>query len=260
MVILIVVVGGTALVAWQRAGKVQIEEAVLTPEAAGTATAVSGARVTAVPAGTGRVVLDLAQGDFRLHVAQPGRGIRVEASYDSEVYQVQDYFESFPDSGWVYGVRSGRTISGLHSVFRQLMASGHSPRIDIYLPADVPLQLQVKVQEGGFEAELGGLWLTDADFRYSKGGFSLNLAEPLREPMGRLTIRGSMGGVEAVHLGNASPRVLEVVCRMGGADLDLGGSWSRDADIRLDVAMGGMDIRIDSVRPPDCRPNRVPLS
>ncbi len=244
IVILIVVVGGTALVAWNRSGKVHIEEKVLTPESAGAPTEVRGAKVTEVPAGIGRVVLDLAQGEFEIHPDQPGRGVRIEARYDSEVYLLEDYFESFPDSSWVYGVRSRRTISGLHALFRQLMAGGQGPRIDIYLPADVPLELQVRVQEGGFEAELGGLWITNADFRYKKGGFSLSIDEPLREPMERLTIRGSMGGFEADRLGNASPRSLDVVCRMGGANINLRGSWSRDADIRLDVAMGGISVQV----------------
>jgi len=244
IVILIVFVGGTALVAWNRSGKVQIEDKVLTPESAGAPTAVKGAKVTEVPAGTGRVVLDLSQGEFEIHPDQPGQSVRVEATYDSEVYLLEDYFESFPDSSWVYGVRSHRTISGLHALFRQLMSGGDGPRIDVYLPADTPLELQIRVREGGFEAELGGLWITNADFRYNKGGFSLSFDEPLKKPMERLTIRGSMGGFEAGRLGNASPRVLDVTCKMGGADLDLRGPWSRDADIRLDVAMGGMSVEV----------------
>ncbi len=244
IIVLILLVGGTALVAWKNSGNVTIEDAVLTPDSAGASTEVKGAKVTEVPAGVGRVVLDLSQGEFEIHPDQPGQSIRVEASYDSEVYLLEDYYESLPDSSWVYGVRSGRTISGLQSLFRQLMGGGHSPKIDIYLPADMPIELQVRVREGGFEAELGGLWITSADFRYNKGGFSLNFDEPLREPMERLTFRGSMGGFEATRLGNASPKFLDVVCRMGGADIDLRGPWSRDADIRLNVTMGGMSVRV----------------
>lgn len=244
MVILIVFVGGTALVAWNRSGTVTIEEKVLVPDTAGRPTEVKNAKVTEVPAGTGRVVLDLSQGDFEIHPDQPGRGVRVEATYDSEVYLIEDYFESYPDSSWVYGVRSHRTISGLQALFRQLMTGGKSPQIDVYLPADVPLELQVLVKEGGFEAELGGLWITNAEFRYNKGGFALSIDEPLREPMDRMVIRGSMGGFEAERLGNASPKSLDVICRMGGADIDLRGDWARDADIHIDVAMGGMGVQV----------------
>jgi hypothetical protein len=66
----------------------------------------------------------------------------------------------------------------------------------------------------------------------------------LHAPMERLTIRGHMGGFEAAGLGNASPRLLDVTCRMGGADIDLRGDWTTDADIRLDVAMGGIGVRV----------------
>ena len=244
LVILIVFVGGTALVAWNHSSKVDIQDQVLTPQAAGPPNHVKSAKSTEVPAGTGRVVLDLSQGEFYVHAEHPGQGVRVEATYDTEVYLVEDYFESFPDSSWVYGVRSKKTISGLHSLFRQIMAGGKSPKIHVYLPADTPLELQILVQEGGCVTELGGLWITNADFRFNKGGFELNIEDPLREPMERMTIRGHMGGFEAAGLGNASPRTLDVVCRMGGADLDLRGAWVRDADIRMDVAMGGMGVRV----------------
>ena len=117
LVILIVFVGGTALVAWNHSSKVDIQDQVLTPQAAGPPNHVKSAKSTDVPAGTGRVVLDLSQGEFYIHAEHPGQGVRVEATYDTEVYLVEDYFESFPDSSWVYGVRSKKTISGLHSSF-----------------------------------------------------------------------------------------------------------------------------------------------
>lgn len=244
VVILIVMIGGTALVAWNRSGDQKIEETVLTPEAAPASTEVEGFKVTEIPVGVGLIILDLSQGEFEIHSAPPGSGVRVEAKYDSEVYLLEDYFESQPDSSWVYGVRSKRTISGMHAILRELMGAGHSPDIDIYLPADTQLELKVQVEEGGFEADLGGLWITNADFRYNKGGFTLSIGEPLKMPMERLSIIGSMGGFEASRLGNASPRVLDVKCKMGGADIDLRGDWARDADISLDVSMGGMGVQV----------------
>ena len=98
------------------------------------------------------------------------------------------------------------------------------------------------MEKGGFEAELGGLWITETDIRYAMGGFSLDVSDPLREPMESLTIQGKMGGFEAGGLGNASPRVLTVDCQMGGADIDLRGDWLRDCDISLAVRMGGMAV------------------
>lgn len=242
-VVLVVILGGTALVAWNRIGDQQIEDKVLTPAAATATGLVEGSREMTVPAGTGRVVIDLSHGEFYLHPARPGEGLRVEASYDSEVFQVEDHYEAFADSSWVYGVRCFSTISGLHSLFRQIMGGGHDALIHIYLPQDTPIALEMRVQEGGLEADWGGLWLTSADVNFNKGGFSLDIDEPLREPMSRLVIRGSMGGFEASRLGNASPAVLDISCKMGGADVDLRGQWAQNSDVYLHVTMGGMAVR-----------------
>ena len=87
---------------------------------------------------------------------------------------------------------------------------------------------EIRLRQGGFEAELGGLWLTDADIVFRKGGFSLDISEPLKEPLQRLKINGAMGGFEADNLGNASPKVVDVQCRMGGAEIDLRGQCSEN--------------------------------
>ena len=42
--------------------------------------------------------------------------------------------------------------------------------------------------------------------------------------------------------GNASPAILDVNCRMGGADIDLNGDWRNDSSIDLSIRMGGMSV------------------
>ncbi len=244
IVVVILIVGITALIAWNRVGDRQIEDRELTPLAVDSPVKQQTGTRNMILAGSGRVVLDLAQGDFRIHPAKPGEGLSVKARYDSEVYQLEDNFESLPDSSWVYRVRFYRTVSWLQALFQELLGGGSDTRVHVYLPPDIPIFLEIIVEEGGFEAELGGLWITAADISFKKGGFSLSVDEPLREPMAQLSIHGTMGGFEAMRLGNASPQVLDVECTMGGADIDLRGQWVQDSDIRLAVTMGGMDVRV----------------
>jgi len=104
--------------------------------------------------------------------------------------------------------------------------------------------LDIDVKQGGFDGELGGLWITSADIDYGMGGFTLSVNEPLREPMQSLKVKGSMGGFEGKHLGNASPRAVDVDCSMGGAELDLRGLWRQDCDLRLNASLGGMEVRL----------------
>lgn len=244
LVVVILFVGITALVAWNRLSDQQIEDRALAPLAETTEQDQPFGTPAPAIAGAGRLVLDFAQGEFQIHRAEPGEGLSIKARYDAEVYQLEERYENLPDSNWVYQVRFFRTISGLQALFRRLMGGGHDSVIHVYIPPDLPIELEVRLEEGGFEAELGGLWITAADIRCSKGGFALSVDEPLVEPMERLLFRSRMGGFEAVRLGNASPRVLDINCTMGGADVDLRGEWVQDCKITLAVKMGGMDVRV----------------
>ena len=214
-------------------------EATLTPQTAALLT-------TRHP---GRVILDLGQGEFNLGSAPPGTGLTVRAQYDSEVHELTYGFDVAADSTWTAHVTFRQTMPALQAIFRKLLGEKTDAIIHVDLPPDVPLELVVRFEQGGGETELGGLWLRTADFDVRQGGFALSVDEPLREPLERLRVYGRMGGVQAVWLGNASPRLLEVDCAMGGAEVNLRGAWRNDCDARLTVRMGGMDIRV----PPEMR-------
>jgi len=197
----------------------------------------------------GRVVVDLAQGEFYLKPGEPGSGVRVKARFDQSSYRLEDSLEVLPDSTWVYTVTYRRTTSGLVALARAIMGEDQVSRVEVYLPPDVPVVLDLDIAQGGAEVELGGLWLTEAEINYSQGGFELSFSEPLREPMERLVVAGNMGGFEADRLGNASPSFLAVECRMGGGEIDLRGQWLNSADVMLEVSMGGMAVLVPDHMP-----------
>jgi hypothetical protein len=226
----------TALLAWRGLGDQEPVDEQLAPVAA--------TEIGTQAAAPGRVTLVLGQGEFRILPAAPGEGLHVEARYDRNAYALTDSFARRPDRTWTYRIDFERTMPGLQALFQSLLGGDTETWVHVYLPPDVPIELEIAVEEGGFEADIGGLWITDADIAYRKGGFEFKVDEPLREPMESLHIEGSMGGFEATRLGNASPRRLDVHCRMGGADLDLAGRWVRDCDLNLSVNMGGMSVRV----------------
>jgi hypothetical protein len=232
----IVFVGITAMLARIGLKNEQIEEPQLAPMVGGAAT---------LPAGkSGRVILELGQGEFEIRPAESKSNLTVKARFDREVFELVDEFGTLPDSTWVYRVRFRRNIPGLQALFRAMMGGDTNAYVHIYLPPDIPIALEVHAEEGEMVAELGGLWITQAEIRFAKGGFSLDVDTPTREPMERLTIIGRMGGFETSRLGNASPRTLEVDCKMGGAEIDLRGAWVQDCAIRLAVKMGGMEVTV----------------
>ena len=96
----------------------------------------------------------------------------------------------------------------------------------------------------GAEVDLGGLWLTELDAEFNKGGMVLGFSEPSREPLKHLRIEGAMGGIVLRKLGNASPQSLTVDLSMGGMDIDLRGEWRNDSDVSLSQSMGGAALQL----------------
>lgn len=201
-----------------------------------------------LPHATGTVELDLAGGEFHVRPAAQGDTLHVEAVFDKASYAFEEGLTTHEDGGWVYRVTFRQTGSGFFAAIKE-MFSDVKPRVDVYLPTDQPVALDLRLSKGGAEVDLGGLWLTEADINMEMGGMALDVSEPLQAPMDRLSTSASMGGFAVSRLGNASPRILEVDAKMGGIALDLRGKWVTDSDISVRFAMGGAELRLpDGVR------------
>lgn len=191
----------------------------------------------------GRVRLALGEGEFRLRPAAPGDGLHARAEFDSTVHRLTERFAVLPDSTWEYSLECGRR--GGESGFLHLFASrGRNAKVTVYLPPEVPLDLELRARRGGCLADLGGLWLRQGDLDLLQGGLELEFSSPLREAMESLVLHSRMGGITAARVGNASPRRLDVDCAMGGGDIDLRGAWRGDCDARASVRMGGISLTV----------------
>jgi len=191
----------------------------------------------------GRVVLDLRNTVFTIRPAQPGDPLEVKAEFDVNDYELSQSFEE-GDEGWVYEVGFRRTSdSYLMSVLKEMLG-GSKPKVKVYLPLDVPYDLELDVLQGGAEIELGGLWLTNADISFLQGGGAVEISDPLHAPIEYLGIDFTQGGGAVEGVANASPRILEAGFSMGGGYLDLSGAWQRDAEIDISQSMGGVSVQL----------------
>lgn len=243
VVLVALVVAGLAAVNVSRKDVVEREVSAPAEALEQTAAAPAGGEVVTVKT-EGRVILDLGHGEFVIKPAAPGEGIVVKARFDQSSYALHESFEVLPDSTWVYRVEYRRTIGGLQAIAQAIMSRGTPSRVEVYLAPDLPLTLDLAVRQGGAEVDLGGLWLRDASIAWHQGGMDLKFSEPLRDPIGRLHLHGSMGGVNVGRVGNASPAVLDVSCRMGGAELDMRGPWRGDCRASFRARMGGISVRV----------------
>lgn len=229
---------------WNAARSQQTQEEVLTPEIPAPSPVPEGEStetpetVVEPTAPAGRVILELENGDFHVGRGRPGEPLRVEATYDSSSFRLEESLEEPPGEPWTYRLAFRQTGSGLLIGLSRIMG-GSTPRIEVFLPGDVPLALDLTMESGGLAMDVGGLWLTRADLDLQKGGVQLRADEPLKMPMESLSLQGRMGGFQIQDLGNASPRRLDVDFQMGGLQLDLTGRWVADADIRIAAVMAG---------------------
>jgi hypothetical protein len=226
-------------VGYLRARTQSVEQRTLAPELS----RLPAAR-EAPPAG--RVVLDLNHAGFLVQAGAPGERLHVEASYNPAAYTLQERYEADTGQGWAYHVTFRRSAPWLLTSVQELFAA--APEVRIVLPPDLLHDLELSVAQGGCELQLGGLWLRTIDLRYSMGGLELYFDRPLREPLERLSIHGSMGGLNTSAVGHASPRTMDVEVGMGGAMLDLEGQWLQDSEISLSTRMSGCQLTLpDSV-------------
>lgn len=243
VVVLVLLVGGGVVgVAFVQVRSEKVEDRSVRRQVPGVRTAREPG--SEPPATAGRVRIDVSGVEqWRLEPAPPGEPIRILARYDEKSYELVERFEEADDGSWTHDVEfrrtSGYVLAALKAVF-----GGSSPELRVLLPTDTPIALEVRFGQGGFVADLGGLWLTTADVEFEMGGMELGFDEPTRVPMERLAIEGAMGGMSVHGVGHASPRELDVAYRMGGMELDLGGPWSRDSDVSVRLDMAGGALRL----------------
>ena len=176
--------------------------------------------------------------------AAPGAPLCVEAQYDENRYELVTRLHEAPAGSWNYEVSFQQAGPSSFLSFLTQFMGAKSPRVKVFLPRDVPMDLDLRFSQGGGQADLGGLWLSNTKVTFTQGGGDLRFSEPLARPTGSLTIDASMGGGAFRQIGNASPRELKISAQMGGGEVDLRGEWQGDCAIRLESRMGGLKVRL----------------
>jgi hypothetical protein len=231
-------------VAWRGVSQQELVDRELSAPLPGAAAPAAAAEPVLLTRKPGRVILELGQGEFTISPADSGEGLVVISRFDPDAFELTEHHEILPDSSWVYRVRYRRSIGALQALARQIVGGQTASRLEVRLPPELPLSLEVVIRQGGAEVDLGGLWLREASLACHQGGLALDVSSPLHEPLATLALTGRMGGIAVTRLGNASPGVLAIDCAMGGADVGLGGAWRTDCHARATVRMGGINIRV----------------
>ena len=163
----------------------------------------------------------------------------VDLEYDKSSYQPELRYD--PPSGG----DEGRLSFKLESTHRAgIRSERHRNRLRLGLTNSVPIRINVNTGIGDARLNLSGLKVSRLDLESGVGGSKISSYDPNPVVCDRIRIRNGVGSMDAVGLGNLNFRELEFEGGVGGANLDFTGRWEQDAEVRVQVGVGGVNLRM----------------
>jgi hypothetical protein len=159
--------------------------------------------------------------------------------YDKASYNPDIQYES------VLGGAEGQLSFNLQSTHKiGLRRERQNNRLRLAFTDAIPLKLKITTGVGDARLSLSGMKMARFDFESGVGGAKISAYEPNSIPCEYIKMKNGVGAIEAIGLGNLNFRELDFEGGVGGANLDFTGEWKRDADIHIQVGVGGVNVRM----------------
>ena len=133
-------------------------------------------------------------------------------------------------------------------------------RIMLKEAENLPYDLHFKMGLGDVDIQLGALAVDNLEFNCGLSEAKLAINAPNLRRMSLLKVENGMGSFSGKMLGNANFEKMKVSVGMGTADLDLRGTYRGDADIKVDVGMGSLTMKVPDDVDVIARVNASPFS
>jgi hypothetical protein len=114
----------------------------------------------------------------------------------------------------------------------------------VSLNQSVPVRLNVNTGVGDARLNLSGLKISGLQVEAGVGASKISAYEPNTVACSKIRIKNGVGSMDAVGLGNLNFRDFEFEGGIGGASLDFTGDWKEGADIRIQVGVGGVTMKM----------------
>jgi hypothetical protein len=161
----------------------------------------------------------------------------MDLDYDKAHFDQEVRFDSA-------GSDAGRLNVKLESSRKGNRVETKNNRMRLDFTDAVPLKLTVSTGLGKARLSLSRLKLANLDLEGGVGHTEISSYDPNTVECDRVRIRNGVGGMQAVGLGNLNFRTLEFEGGVGGANLDFTGEWKNDAEIRIEVGVGGVSVKM----------------
>lgn len=125
-----------------------------------------------------------------------------------------------------------------------LRSERQNNRLRLNLTDSLPINLQINTGVGDTRLALSRLRLSRLDLEAGVGGARISAYDPNPAVCDEIRLRNGVGSLDAVGLGNLNFRRFEFEGGVGGANLDFSGAWKQDAEVRIQVGVGGVTMHI----------------
>jgi hypothetical protein len=112
------------------------------------------------------------------------------------------------------------------------------------LSRSVPLDLQMDLGATKAMLDLGGLQLQRVKLQSGASETVLDFSSPNNARMDILDVDVGAATFEGRNLGNARASSIRVHGGVGSVDLDLGGQWTQDATVDVELALGKLTLHV----------------
>jgi hypothetical protein len=185
--------------------------------------------------------------DIKLNIGS----IEVSGSDDpASLYSLDldyDKANSQPDINYssVAGGEEGRLTFVLSdSAKTGVRAAGQETKLRINFTKLIPLALKLSTGVGESRLNLSGGQLARLDYQSGVGSTKISSYDLNQVTCEHVHIKNGVGEMTAVGLGNLNFRSLEYEGGVGEADIDFTGEWKQDADIKIQVGVGAVTIKV----------------
>ena len=117
-----------------------------------------------------------------------------------------------------------------------------TPRIDLELPPDVPMDLELVFIGGEADVNLTGMPVERLALNIGASDTELHISSVNSQRMDSARINVGVADFEARGLGNLNARHVVVKAGLGLVTLGLEGDWPQDARLTINMGLGGLRI------------------
>ena len=182
--------------------------------------------------------LEYAAGNLRISPGQPAELYRMNLSYDEDRFVPVSDFDA-ASGEVVLGLRSsgeGGIRVASRSQLLQVASVAISPRVD--------LDLDLNLGAAEAQIELGGLRVSALDLKTGASKTVVSFSRPNGIRCRRAAFSAGAAEISVLGLGNSRCDEIEFEGGVGRVTLDFGGTWSSSARVAVNMAVGGLTLRL----------------